>query len=272
MGKTGPDKHHVAYGTLIHAFSGINSVTGYDGEVGSLGGTYSDPLVGTTMVFAVLAALWHRKRTGEGQRIDLSMVEATMMQLPEYVLDYTANGRVAASHGNSSGTAAPHDTFRCAGHNKWVAISVSDEVEWQAFRTALGNPAWCDDARFADQFQRFENRDALYEYVETWTRERQVQDVVSVLQQAGVAAGPSYNSEDLFNDANMQARGMFPEVEHSFVGVKPIVALPWRLDGRRRERYWAAPTFGQDTDFILHDLLGVSEEEIASLRSQGVVV
>jgi benzylsuccinate CoA-transferase BbsF subunit len=272
MGKTGPDKNHIAYGTLIHAFSGINSVTGYNGELGSVGGTYSDPLVGTTMVFAILAALWHRKRTGEGQKLDLSMVEATMMQLPEYVLDYTANGRVASSHGNSYGIASPHDTFRCAGHNKWVAISVTDQEEWTLFCHALGDPSWCQDERFSDQLRRFENRDALYDYVAEWTSTRDVNQVVELLQSFGVAAGPSYNSEDMYNDPNMQARGMFPEVEHPFVGVKPIWALPWLMDGRRQERYWAAPTFGQDTDFVLRDLLGVSEDEIASLREQGVVV
>jgi len=95
---------------------------------------------------------------------------------------------------------------------------------------------------------------------------------VELLRSFGVAAGPSYNSEDMYHDPNMQARGMYPEVEHPFVGVKPIWALPWRMDSRQQERYWAAPTFGQDTDFVLHDLLGVSEEEIASLREQGVVV
>ncbi|HLF76475.1 MAG TPA: CaiB/BaiF CoA-transferase family protein, partial [Dehalococcoidia bacterium] len=272
MGKTGPDKHHLAYGTLIHAFSGINSVTGYDGELGSVGGTYSDPLVGTTMVFAILAALWHRRRTGQGQKIDLSMVEATIMQLPEYVLDYTANGRVARSHGNTSGIAAPHDTFPCAGRNKWVAISVINEDEWLSFCGALGIPDWCQDDRFADQLKRFWNRDALYEHVAAWTSARDVNDIVELLQASGVAAGPSYNSEGMYTDPNMQERGMFPEVEHPFSGVKPICALPWRMDGREHERYWAAPTFGQDTDFVLHDLLGISEEEIASLRARGVVV
>jgi crotonobetainyl-CoA:carnitine CoA-transferase CaiB-like acyl-CoA transferase len=271
MGKTGPDKHHIAYGTLIHAFSGINSVTGYDGELGSLGGTYSDPLVGTTMVFAILAALWHRRRSGEGQRIDLSMVEATMMQLPESILDYTANGRVAASAGNSSGIAAPHDTFPCRGHNKWAAIAVTNDAEWDALCGVLGNPAWARDPRFAGQLGRYDNRDAIYEQLAAWTRQREVGEVVQLLQDAGVAAGPSCNSEDLFNDAGMQQRGMFPEVEHAFVGVKPIVALPWRVDGRRHERYWAAPTFGQDTDFVLGELLGVSPDEIVSLRAEGAI-
>ena len=271
MGKTGPDKHHIAYGTLIHAFSGIYFVTGYDGELGSVGGTYSDPLVGTTMVFAILAALWHRRRTGEGQKLDLSMVEATMMQLPEYVLDYTANGRVAKSQGNANGIASPHDTFPCAGHNKWVAISVTDQEEWRRFCRGLAKPPWCKEDRFSDQLKRYENRDALYEHVAEWTRTRDVNQVVELLQSFGVAAGPSYNSEDMYNDPDMQARGMFPEVEHPFVGVKPICALPWRMDNRQQERYWAAPTFGQDTDFVLHDLLGVGEAEIASLREQGVV-
>jgi benzylsuccinate CoA-transferase BbsF subunit len=269
MGKSGPDKHHIAYGTLIHAFTGINSVTGYDGEIGSLGGTYADPLTGTTMVLAVLAALWHRRRTGEGQRIDMSMVEATMMQLPEYVLDYTANGRDGVSSGNGRGIAAPHDTYPC-GDNAWVAIAVETEAEWQAFRKALGEPEWAADDRFRDQPSRFRNRAALDECVAAWTRTRTPDEVTRVLQAAGVAAGPCYTAAEMDADPHFRARGVYTEVEHPVVGSKPIFTLPYRVEPGG-ERYWAAPTFGQHTDHVLRDILGIDEAEIASLRAEGVI-
>lgn len=272
MGKSGPDKHHIAYGTLIHAFTGINAVTGYDGELGSLGGTYSDPLTGTTMVLAVLAALWHRRRTGQGQRIDMSMVEATMMQLPEFVLDYTANGRPGRSSGNVEGIAAPHDTYPCRGQNGWVAIAVRNDEEWQAFCKALGNPAWTCDPAFRDQLSRFRNRKALDAHVAAWTMTKTPLEAAELLQAAGVAAGPSYTAAQMHADQHFQARGLYVEVEQPLVGRKPIFALPYRLEPGPSERYGPAPTFGQHTDHVLRDILGMSEEEIVSLREEGVIV
>ncbi len=273
MGKTGPDKHHVAYGSLIHAFAGLNSVTGYEGESsGSLGGTYADPLTGTTMVLAILAALWRRRRTGRGQLIDLSMVEATMMQLPEFVLDYTANGRVAAPQGNSLGVAAPHDCYPCLGDHAWVAISVQSQEEWEAFSTALGNPDWCRDPRFADQPSRFRHREALDHHVAEWTRGFTTSQVTEHLQAAGVAAGPSYSAAQMHADPHLQARGFFVEVDHPVVGKKPIMGLPWRMEPGPSARYWAAPTLGQHTDLVLRDILKLDDAEIAALRQEGVVL
>jgi len=272
MGKSGPDKHHVAYGTLIHAFAGLNSVTGYEGEsAGTVGGTFADPLTGTTMVLAVLAALWRRRRTGRGQLIDLSMVEATMMQLPELVMDYTANGRVAAPRGNDDGIAAPNDCYPCRGEHDWVAISVRSQEEWEAFCGALGRPAWCADPRFADQQSRFEHREALNRHVSEWTRTLTAAAATELLQAAGVAAGPSYSAAQLYADPHYNARGLFVEVEHPVVGRKPVMGLPYRLAPGPGPRYWAAPTLRQHTDLVLRDILELDEAEIASLREEGVV-
>ena len=271
MGKSGPDKRHVAYGTLIHAFAGLNSVIGYDGEFGAMG-TYSDPLTGTTMVLAVLAALWHRRQTGRGQLIDLSMVEATMMQLPEFILDYTANGRVARSQGNAEGAAAPHGCYPCLGENAWVAISVRSDAGWEAFRAALGDPEWARDACFRDQASRFQHHEALDRQVAAWTSARMVEDVTETLQAAGVAAGPALSARGVATDPHFRDRGLFAEVDHPVVGRKPVFALPWRMEPGPSERYWAAPTLGQHTDAVLRDVLGLDVAEIASLRAEGVIV
>ena len=224
VGKTGPDKSYIAYGTLIHAFSGINSVTGYDGEIGSLGGTYSDPLTGTTIVLAILSALWHRRRTGEGQQIDLSMVEATMMQLPEYVLDYTANGRVGGSHGNDIGIAAPHNTYACDGFNAWVAICVEDDDGWLRFCGALGNPEWTRDACFRDQPSRFENRRQHEPDLRPLARRRVHVDAAAMLRddvqgnrhpqaRAALALGREKRREDLVSDFRGDSRAGIDEID-----------------------------------------------------------
>lgn len=273
MGKTGPDKANIAYGTLIHAFAGLNSVTGYpDAPAGTVGATYADPLTGTTMVFATLAALWHRKRTGKGQLIDLSMVEATMMQLPEFILDYTANGRLSGPQGNARGVAAPHDCYPCVGEHAWVAIAVESDEDWGAFCTALGNPGWCKDPRFADQRSRFENKEALDKRVAEWTRTRTAAEATELLQAAGVAAAPMYDAQQLYEDPQLRVRDFYVEVDHPLVGRQPIMGLPWVTEPEPARRFWAAPTFGQHTDHVLRDILGVDEAEIASLRDEGVIV
>ncbi len=271
MGKTGPDKHHVAYGNLIHAFSGLDSVTGYDGEAGSTGGTYADPMTGTNMVLAVLAALWHRRRTGQGQRIDLSMVEAALMQLPEYILDYTANGRVGKSQANDRPIKAPNDTYLCADGN-WVAISIDNDTDWQAFCGVLGNPTWCRDERYRDQMRRYENREELNQRVGEWAATLTPAEVTEQLQAVDVSASQVYDAQMLYEDEHLQARNFYVNLDHPVVGNKPVVPMPWHIEPGPSEHFWPAPTFGQHTDYILHDLLGVDEAEIASLREDGIIV
>lgn len=272
MGKSGPDKHHIAYGNLIHAFSGLDSVIGYDGDFGTTGGTFADPLTGTNMVLSILAALWHRRRTGQGQKIDLSMVEAALMQIPDIVLDYTANGRIAKSVGNSQGIAAPHDTYECSEENTYVAIAVYSDAEWQALCEALGNPEWCHDGRFGDAPSRFANRNVLDEHLQAWTRTKTRWEVSELLQAAGVSAAPVYNARDMYEDEHLQSRGLYVQLDHPSVGRQPVVGLPWRLEPGPAEQYWPAPLLGQHTDHVLRDILHVDESEIAELRKDGIIV
>jgi benzylsuccinate CoA-transferase BbsF subunit len=273
MGQTGPDRAHVAYGNLLHTFSGLNSVTGHHGrDAANLGGTFTDPLTGTTLVFILLAALWHRQRTGEGQFIDVSMTEATMMQLPESILDFTVNGRVDRPRGNDDGLAAPNNCYPCKGDDQWIAISVRDEDDWVAFRGALGEPAWTRDPRFASQLARFENRQELDAQVAAWTRERAAEDVADRLQRARVAAGPSENAAQLYNDPHLRSRGFFVEVDHPVVGNKPVTRLPWRLDPGPNGQYRPTPLLGQDNDVVFREILGLSDAELDELRSKGVIL
>lgn len=273
MGQTGPDRAHVAYGNLLHTFSGLNSVTGYPGrDAASLGGTFTDPLTGTTLVFIVLAALWHRKRTGEGQFIDVAMTEATMMQLPEFILDYTVNGRVGRPRGNEDGIAAPNNCYPCSGDDKWIAISVRDENEWLAFRRALGEPAWTRDPGLASQLARFQNRQELDAHVAAWTRQFASEEVADLLQRAGVAAGPSHTAAEIYGDPHFRSRGFFVDVDHPVVGQKPIMRLPWLLEPGPNGQYWPAPLLGQHNDVVFREVLSLSDGEIGELRAKGVIL
>jgi crotonobetainyl-CoA:carnitine CoA-transferase CaiB-like acyl-CoA transferase len=272
MGSTGPDRAHVAYGTLIHAFAGLDSVIGYPGDdFAGIGGTFTDPLTGAWMALATLAALRHRQHTGEGQLVDVSMVEATLMQLADAVLDYTANGRVARPRGNEEPGCAPHDCYPCAGDDRWVAIAVTDDDGWQRLRTALGEPAWTRDARFATAADRFRHRRDLDAQLAAWTRTLTPEAASARLQAAGVAACPCRTAREMYADAQLNARGFFVHLEHPVVGRRPVMRLPWLLDPGPNGRYTAAPMLGQHNEAVFGGILGLDAHEIAALARAGVI-
>ena len=272
VGKTGPSKGHVTYGALQHAFTGLNSITGYeDEEAGAVGGGFTDQVTGATLCTAVLAALWHRKRTGQGQFIDISMAETTIAQMPEFFLDYTVNGRVAGPQGNSERGAAPHNCFRCMGDG-WLAIGVRNQDEWKRFSAVIGEPEWTRDPRFADQSLRWRNRHELDCHVEGWTRTQDATEAMNLLQRAKVPAGVTYNSSDLFENSHLNARGMLVELEQKTVGRKPVTRLPYILNPGPNGRYTPAPLLGEHNYLVFRDFLGLSDNEIEDLRASKVIL
>ncbi len=272
LGKTGPGKGHVTYGALQHAFTGLNSITGYEGEeAGSVGGGFTDQVTGATFCTAVLAALWHRQRTGQGQFIDISMAETTMAQIPEFFLDDTVNGRVAGPQGNSERGAAPHNCYRCRGDG-WLAIGIRDQAEWERFAAVIGEPEWTRDSRFADQFRRWHNRHQLDRYVEGWTRTQDATDAMFLLQRAKVPAGVSNSSYDLFDNAHLNARGALVELEQQIVGRKPVMRLPYLLNPGPNGRYFPAPELGEHNDLVFREILSLSDDAIGDLRASKVIL
>jgi crotonobetainyl-CoA:carnitine CoA-transferase CaiB-like acyl-CoA transferase len=148
---------------------------------------------------------------------------------------------------------------------------VYSDDEWRRFAEALGNPAWTQDDRFSDAPSRFANRNALDEHLRPWAKERTPQEITSLLQGHGIAAAPVFTAKDVYKDQHLNARRAWVELDHPVVGEKPVGGLPWHLDPGPAEQYWPAPLLGQHTDHVLRDILGVSEEEIAQLRADGVV-
>ena len=271
LGSTGPDRGHVAYGSTLHSFSGLCSITGYaGGPPRTIGGTYTDPLTGVTMTFAILAALYHRAKTGEGQFIDLSMAESTIAQLPEAIMDYTMNSRVAAPSGNEDGAMAPHGCYPCKGNDKWVAIAVSNDAEWKSLCHAMGNPDWCKEKRFADQYSRYRNKTELDKLVGEWTKNYTNYEVMQILQKAGVAAGPSTNIDDMVADPHLKERGLYKELDYPDIGKRPIVAAPWKLS-RGFADYKIAPHLGEHNEYVFHELLKMPHDDIKKLMEEKVI-
>jgi crotonobetainyl-CoA:carnitine CoA-transferase CaiB-like acyl-CoA transferase len=271
-GATGPEKDYVSYGPPQVALSGMSSLTGYRGGPPMQAGfSYGDPNGGVHGTFAILCALFHRAKTGEGQYIDLSQREACAMLLPEALMDYAMNGTQPPRMGNRDPFMAPHGVFRCKGEDRWVSIAVGSEEEWKQLCTAIDQPGLGNDPRFASLAARKENEDSLEEMITAWTQERTAEEVTSRLQQVGVAAYPALDGRDLLANPQVDAQGFFVELEHPEVGKRRHLGIPWKMSRTPCEVRRPAPVLGQDNEYVLTEILGLNQVEIASLRQKEVL-
>ena len=272
-GATGPEKGYVSYGPPQVALSGMSSLTGYrGGEPGQAGFSYGDPNGGIHGTFSVMCALLHRARTGEGQYIDLSQREACAMLLPEGLMDYAMNGTQPERNGSRDPYMAPHGIFRSKGNDRWVSLAVRNEEEWRRFCTVLGQPGLAADSRFKNLAARKENEDALEQIVNAWTQERSAEEATQRLQQAGIPSYPSLDGKDMLANPHVAARGYFVELEHPEVGKRRHLGIPWKMSRTPCEVWRPAPCMGQDTDYVLEQVLGLEQAEIAALRSKEILV
>ena len=272
MGSTGPWRDYVGFGPTVQAFSGITYLTSYPGKPPlGLGYSYADHVAGLMAALALLGALEYRRKTGEGQYIDVSQVEAMTSLLGDAIVNYTLNDKPAEPVGNSSTQAAPYGVYRCRGDDRWCAIAVFTNEEWQGFKRTLGNPHWAEDSRFATLSGRLENADELNRLVEEWTRQHSAEEVMTWFQEQGVAAGVVQDASDLANDPQLKQRGFFVELDHPELGKTISDATPIRLSDTPAKYNRAAPIHGQDNDYVYKRLLGMSEDEVTELGEQGVI-
>jgi len=272
MGNTGPWRHYAGFGQTVQAFSGITHLTSFPGKPPlGLGTSYADHIAGLLACLALLGALEYRQRTGEGQYIDISQVEAMSSLLGDAILDYTVNGKEVEPVGNSSTEAAPHGVYRCRGDDRWCAIAVFTDGEWQGFKLALGNPPWAGAWRFATLAARLKNSEQLNRLVEGWTKEHTTEEVMALLQEQGVAAGVVQDASDLAQDPRLKQRGFFIELDHPELGKTISDAVPIKLSDTPARYTRAAPVLGQDNDYIYGELLGMNGDEVAELRQQGII-
>ena len=272
MGNTGPWRDYVGFGPNVQAFSGITYLTSFPGKppIG-LGTSYADHIAGLVACLALLGALEYRQKTGKGQYIDVSQLEAMSGLLGSAVLDYAVSGRQAEPIGNSSVQAAPHGVYRCQGDDRWCAISVLNDEEWQGFCRASDKLPWTEDKRFATVYSRLKNAGELDKLVEEWTKEHSAEEVMARLQGEGVAAGIVQSANDLASDPQLRARGFFIELDHPEMGKTMSDATPIRLSDTPAEYNRAAPVAGQDNDYVYKQLLGMTEDEVGEFRRQGVI-
>ena len=271
-GHTGPQRHYMAYGPAVAPLTGLSSLTGYaEGPPQEVGISYGDPNAGINAAVAICAALAARQRTGQGQYIDVSLLEAMAALVPEGWMDYVMNGTQPPRRGNRDPWMSPHNCFRCAGEDEWVSIACGTDEEWQALCHVLGQPQLATDSRFRTARDRKANEDDLERLLTAWTEQRDKWEVTRVLQAAGVAAFPSMNSKDLAEDPHLNERGFFVRLPHAEVGVRTHTGIPWLLRHSPNGVRAPAPLLGQDTDQVMRAVLGYSDQEIVRLKEERVL-
>ncbi|MBI4307601.1 MAG: CoA transferase [Chloroflexi bacterium] len=270
-GATGPESGYPGYAGIFNAMGGLAHITGYEeGPPTPLRDTI-DLRVGTALAYAITAALYHRRRTGQGQFIDMSAREVISCLVGDQLLDYTMNGRNPGRHGNRDALMAPHNTYRCKGNDAWVSIAVGNEQEWRALCRAVGHSEWQADLRFADVYARKQNEVDLDKLITGWTKERTPQEATAVLQRAGVAAMPSMSAKDLVEDEHLCARGAYVTVEHPELGRQTVVGVPWKLSRTPATIRRPGPLFGEHNQDVFGNLLGLPPGEVERLTKAGVL-
>lgn len=268
QGQTGPHAFHPGYGSQLSALAGFVQLLGdADSETPVLlYGPYIDYVAVGYGTIAVLAALERRKRTGQGCLIDLSQYEAGLQFLTPTILEFVANGRIPGRAGNADAVAAPHGVYRCAGTDRWVALSVWSDAEWRALRDRAG----IDGDAFATAAGRLASRTDLDARVGAWTATRDRDAVVAQLRSAGVHVAPVLSISELFTDPQLTHRGTWPAVRHPLIGDVHLMAPPFKLSATPSVQDRPGPTIGADNDRVFGEVLGLSAGERRSLEADGV--
>jgi crotonobetainyl-CoA:carnitine CoA-transferase CaiB-like acyl-CoA transferase len=280
MGAFGTYGRFRAVGPIAAALSGMSEMSGLPSPAPPAGWGYSflDWFGAYSMALSVLAALYHRDVTGEGQWIDASQTEAGIMLTQVPVLDWAANGRAWERNGNRAPyqSIAPQGIYRCAGDDRWIAITCASEDHWRALAHLAGHDEWLADPRFGTVESRIAHHDPLDAALDEWTRSFEPYDLMMRLQSAGVPAGVCQTAGDRCdNDPQLRHLGWLTELTGTRIGRWPLAEVPVRMSrtppylGGRPDR--AAPLYGEDNAAILTGLLGMSEDEVAELTEQGVL-
>jgi benzylsuccinate CoA-transferase BbsF subunit len=275
FGTVGPYSHFRAYGANMEAVVGHTLLRLYpDTDATNATGVFlADAAGGATGAFAVMAALYHRRKTGRGQFIDLSQAENVMHTLSQAVMDYSMNGRVQTSYGNRNPNRAPQGVYRCAGDDAWLALSVGTNGEFRSLCDVLGQPSLADDPRFTNLAARQKHHDEIDAIIEAWTVDKDHYEVFHTLQASGVPASPVLNTAEVFADPHLRARDDWQQVTHPEAGTywhlrSPIHHMSKTPLYIRKH----AALLGEDNEYVYKQVCGYTDEEYQRFVDNGHAV
>ncbi|BCI51788.1 CoA transferase [Mycolicibacterium litorale] len=270
QGREGPHRNYVGFGSTIAALAGLVHTTAVPGRAPIGTGThYPDhvPNPGHALV-ALLAAIYHQQRTGEGQYVELSQLESTVNVVGHGILQSSIGGDVRPS-GNRLPGCAPRGVYRCAS-GEWLAISCRSDHHWDAMAKELGRPEWLTDSKFATVYDRIEHADQLDAELAATLESVSRSAVVDKLVAAGVPAGPVNSAKDMLNDPHLVEREFWQPVQHRVIGEIPMSHLPFRIGSGPRPTMTPPPLLGEHTREVATTLLGMTDGQYEELAADGL--
>jgi len=272
QGQTGPFSSHAASGHKLTALSGFNEIAGWpDREPGWIG-AYTDFIAPRFNVIAILAALDYRNRTGKGQYLDVSQNEAGMQFMAPSILDFTVNRRVATREGNRCSHAAPHNAYPCLGEDRWCTIAVFTDNEWRSLCAVVGSPEWAEDPRFSTLLARKANEEELDLLIAHWTASRAPEDVMALMQGAGVPAGLVETAQDqLDRDPQLKHRRFFRQFEFPGFGPYRTSLGANFLLSRAELEPTRGPLLGEHNEHVFKNIVGMSDAEYDQMVADRVI-
>jgi crotonobetainyl-CoA:carnitine CoA-transferase CaiB-like acyl-CoA transferase len=273
FGDSGPYSRFISWGPNLEATSGLSALSGFPGRACTMTQyAYPDSLSALHGLVAVLGALAFRRRSGRGQYINLSQLEATVAVIGDLVMESLANGDEPPQLGNASRHAAPHGCYRCAGADRWLAIAVFDDREWCALCDAIGDPGLARDPRFVDVAARLAHRAELDARLELWTAQRDPYEAMHTLQARGIRAGVAQTARDKFeNDPHLRARGFFETIPHAVKGQVVADGIPTGLLGTPGRTPHAGRGIGADNEEVFLELVGLSRKDFDRYVTAGAI-
>ncbi len=270
FGLDGPWRDRPGFAATMEQVSGLAWITGYPDRPPTIPGI-CDPLAGMHAAFAVLTALEHRERTGEGQAIELAMIDLAAHLVVEQVLEHAVYGHLMARRGNRLEGAPHQGVFACREPDRWVAVRIGSDGQWQRLRSVIGSPAWSLDPALDRAAGRSGRADHIDAGLGSWFADRDQKEALAALRSAGVEAEPVVHAYDVDHDAQMNARSFWEEVTHPVVGPTRFPGWPMRFSTRSGPWYRRpAPLLGEHTVEVLAGL-GLSDTDLERLRAEGVI-
>ncbi|MDF3081272.1 CaiB/BaiF CoA transferase family protein [Burkholderia sola] len=274
FGQTGPYAHRAGYDFIVQGIGGFMSITGErDGEPGGgpqkAGVAIADLATGLYSTIAVLAALAHRDRTGEGQYIDMALLDVQVALLANMNTNFLASGKPPVRWGNAHPNIVPYQTFRT--RDGWIIVAVGNDGQFRKFVEAGGRPELADDERFATNPSRVRHRDTLVPILAEMVKARDKADWIGALEAAGVPCGPINDLDEVFDNEQVVARGMQVSLPHPCGADVKLVRNPIRMSATPPDARTAPPLLGAQTEDVLRDMLGYDDERIAALKAKQAI-
>lgn len=270
FGHTGPYSKRPAYDVIVQGMGGIMSITGQeDGEPTRVGASIGDINAGLFTVIGILTALHHRTQTGEGQKVDVGMLDCQVAILENAISRYLASGKVPVPLGNRHPSITPFEPFKA--RDGYVIIAVGNDKLWEKFCNLIGRPELISDERFATNPARTENQRQLKEILDTVFPAKLVEEWLATLDGEGIPCGPLNTVDKVIEDPQIKAREMIVESVHSVAGAVKMAGIPIKLSLTPGAVEKPAPLLGQHTQEILQDMLGLTNEQIIDMRKKKVL-